>query len=230
MNGAAFNMKSLMRTFIAVTLVFFSFNVNASTQTLTQEEAVTFTKQFIDEGKSLALQHKDLTKEPDPALKKKFYDFLIPKIASQTARSILGRVILTDLKKNGLTAESYLSEFVSKLAGYEVKFYGSPEKIKIFQQATYDEKTAKVDLSPDGTQARVQITFAYDGKTANIQFFIIKENGVLKLDDLGVEGVSQKSFQGSEIKSFYAAPDKGNNNPTTFMTWFKGIVDTYLAQ
>lgn len=208
----------------------FSFSANADLQTLTKDEAVTFTKQFIDDGKSLALQHKDLTREPSSELKRKFYDFLISKIANRTARSILGRVILTDLKKSGLSAENYLADFVVKLAGYEVKFYGSPEKIKIFQQATYDEKTAKVELSPDQLQARVQLTFAYDGKTADIQFFIIKENGTLKLDDLGVEGVSQKTFQGSEIRSFYASPEKGNNNPTTFMTWFKGIVDTYLAQ
>jgi len=224
-------MKILIYPFLATIIGFFSSTVNAGLQTLTKEEAVTFTKQFIDNGKALALQHKDLTKEPDPELKKKFYDFLVLKIANRTARSILGRAILKAVRDtSGLSEDNYITDFVIKLAGYEVKFYGSPEKIKIFQQATYDEKTARVDLSPDRTQARVQLTFAYDGKTADIQFFIIKENGSLKLDDLGVEGVSQKTFQGGEIRSFYSSPEKGNNSPTTFMSWFKGIVDQYLVK
>lgn len=226
-------MKTLMRITIIAILSFFSLNANAGTapEMITKEEALAFTKQFIDDGKSLANQHTDLTKEPSPDLKRKFHAFLMPKIAKSTARTILGRAILSEVgKTEGLTAAGYISDFVSQLVGYEVKFYGSHEKMKIFQEATYDEKTAKVDLSPDRTQARVEISFSYDDKTAAVQFFLIKEDGSLKLDDLGLEGISQKSNQTSEIRAYYAAPDKGASQPKTFMSWFTGEINSYLAR
>ena len=150
-------MKSLMRIFVAAILVFSSLEANAEHQTLTKEEALAFTKQFIDDGKALAKQHTDLTKEPSSDLKKKFHDFLVTKIANSTARSILGRTILAAVKSEGTNQENYITEFVSQFVGYEVKFYGSPEKMRVFQEATYDEKTAKVDISPDMKQARVEI-------------------------------------------------------------------------
>jgi hypothetical protein len=219
-------MKSLMNIFVAAILVFLSFESNAANQTLTRDEVLLFTKQFIDEGKALAKQHTDLTREPSPELKKKFHDFLVTKIANSTARSILGRVILSAVADQ----ESYIRNFISQFVGYEVKFYGSPEKMKVFQEASYDEKTAKIELSPDQKMAKVEISFFYDGKTAAVQFYIIKENGALKLDDLGLEGISQKSNQTSEIRAFYSAPDKGDGKPQTFLTWFTNTVNAYLSR
>jgi hypothetical protein len=219
-------MKSLMRIFVAAALVFFSFEANAENQPLTKEEALAFTKQFIDDGKTLAKQHTDLTKEPSPVLKKKFHDFLVTKIANSTARSILGRTILGAVA----SPESYISDFISQFVGYEVKFYGSPEKMRVFQEATYDEKTAKIELSPDGKIARVEISFFYDGKTAAVQFFIIKENGALKLDDLYLEGISQKNNQTSEIRAFYSNDNMGKGNPQTFLTWFTNTINAYLER
>ncbi|MBY0281080.1 MAG: hypothetical protein K2W94_02875 [Alphaproteobacteria bacterium] len=218
-------MKSLMHVFALAILILFSFEANAEApnETLTKEEALTFTKQFIDDGKALAKQHTDLTKEPSPALKMKFHDFLVTKIANSTARSILGRGILSAVADQ----KTYISNFISQFVGYEVKFYGSPEKMKIFQEATYDHKTAKVDLSPDKTMAKVEISFSYDGKTADVQFFIVKEDGVLKLDDLGLERISQKSAQTSEIRSFYSAQ---GSNPQTFLTWFTKTITDYLGR
>ncbi|MBY0463266.1 MAG: ABC transporter substrate-binding protein [Alphaproteobacteria bacterium] len=219
-------MKSLMRIFVAAVLVFFSLEVNAENQPLTKEEALAFTKQFIDDGKTLAKQHTDLTKEPSAELKKKFHDFLVTKIANSTARSILGRAILSAVADQN----SYISNFISQFVGYEVKFYGSPEKMRVFQEATYDEKTAKIELSPDGKIARVEISFFYDGKTAAVQFFIIKENGALKLDDLYLEGISQKNNQTSEIRAFYSNDNMGKGNPQTFLTWFTSTINAYLER
>lgn len=225
-------MRFLIKVLITIILSFFSLESKdgIASETLTKEEAIAFTKQFIDEGKALALQHVDLTKEPPSNLKLKFAEFLKPKIAKSTARTILGRKILNDVRAQGLNVDDYLKTFSEKLIGYEVKFYGSPEKMHIFQQATYDDKTARVEISPDNKQTRVEISFSYDGKTAAVQFYIIKEDGKLKLDDLGLEGISQKINQISEIRSFYSNSEMGKNDAKIFLDWFTKEIDSYLTR
>jgi|GEM_PF-4892626 len=214
----------------AMTIAVFTLGSSFASETITKEEAINFVKQFIDDGKRICQEQTDVNQEPSLKIKNEFYSFLESKLSSGAVRTILGRNILSNVKEKGMNADDYIKSFTPDFIRYVVKFYSSPEKMKIFQKATYDDKTAKSEVSPDGKMVQVKIAFSYDDKNALVQFYVIKENGGLKLDDLGLEGISQKGNQVSEIRAFFSAPDKGKGDAKVFLDWFTAEMSKYFAR